>query len=430
MSREIYRRSVGPHLARIGYDGGIAPNDIQNLINLQRYYEQQKDFIKLLYCPALTGNKIRVSGANSYISKGYDIASSNDLSQSTAVNQPYVGCNIALNENLTLKAGVASTGSKTLTLANSLSFTSADNWSLIMVIRPNYSDGAIFINSSSYINWFSGAVYIFQSSGALIRTNTPLKKGKFNVIEFGFLNGTAKIFINGVSCNVTSFTNGGITFDRLNFGQSTGGFDGDIAFAGIFSKRFTDIDSVETNSVLSTVFKDVPCVPIISKHFSTSNVEATCSNNNSTTIPEANNATTWQTGAAGWAYLGSDISKGIIYGKVYNKAARNIIVANPPEGYHVATEAELTALAALGADALRLIGSDYWTTATGKNITGFSAIGGAYRNTDGSWNAEKSCVTFWCADSDKVLKLTDNSDIAQIVAATANEGHYIRLVKN
>ena len=63
MSREIYKRSVAPHLARAKYDSGIyfdsfTEKRIQDYIRLMNYYEQHKDNIKLFYFPALTGNKI------------------------------------------------------------------------------------------------------------------------------------------------------------------------------------------------------------------------------------------------------------------------------------------------------------------------------------------------------------------------------------
>ena len=128
MSREIYRRSVGPHLARIAYDGGTETRDVQALIAIQRYYEERKDTIKLRYFPALTGNKSRVSGANSYISKGYDIgALKNDAVQSTALNQPYLGGNIAPTEKLCAKNP---NGGGAYLTHQTISFGTSDEWSV------------------------------------------------------------------------------------------------------------------------------------------------------------------------------------------------------------------------------------------------------------------------------------------------------------
>ena len=135
MSREIYRRSVGPHLDRVRYDGGTVPLDIQALIAIQRYYEERKDSIKLLYFPALTGNKIRVSGANNYISKGYDISpNSNDATQSTAVNQPYLGGNIAPNERYSLKNPNAGSNYMTHPI---ISFANGSNFSITTILNWN-----------------------------------------------------------------------------------------------------------------------------------------------------------------------------------------------------------------------------------------------------------------------------------------------------
>ena len=112
----------------------------------------------------------------------------------------------------------------------------------------------------------------------------------------------------------------------------------------------------------------------------------------------------WTPGTAAWCYP-KDATPSDVYlgGKLYNKAARNVIIANPPAGYHVATEAELTALAALGGNALKYAGTDYWATTGGTNTTGFTALGLASRKADGSFNTYKNTASFWCADSDRPL---------------------------
>lgn len=83
MSREIYKRAIAPHNQRVSYDNGIPTDKMQDAIRLMNYYEQHKDNIKLLYFPALFGNKIRTSGNLQFVSKGY---SANSIEQELGPN--------------------------------------------------------------------------------------------------------------------------------------------------------------------------------------------------------------------------------------------------------------------------------------------------------------------------------------------------------
>ena len=163
---------------------------------------------------------------------------------------------------------------------------------------------------------------------------------------------------------------------------------------------------------------------------STSNFDAAASTNG-TVISNVTDNTAWATGAAAWAYQNNDPALGAIYNKLYNKAARDIIIANPPAGWHVATEAELTTLSANGGNALKHVGNDYWNTTGGTNTTGFTAIGSGSRNADGTFSTVKSYAGIWCADSDKVMKIYHDNNTAEVVSvASVNEGYSIRLVKD
>ena len=178
---------------------------------------------------------------------------------------------------------------------------------------------------------------------------------------------------------------------------------------------------------LRTKYPEIESVLINTKYFSSSNFEAVCSTNG-IFITDANLTATWATGASGWCYH-TDAIIGSIFGKMYNKAARDVIIANPPSGWHVATESELTSLVAGGANALKMSGTNYWTTANGTNTTGLTVLGGGSRNADGTFNSLNSATKIWCADSDKCLLINDDNTCS-IAAITANEGAYIRLVKN
>ena len=70
MSRKLYKR-VAPHNQRVTADGGVATNNMSDLLLLQRSNEELKDYLKVAFCPELYGNKIRTSGINNFITKGY-----------------------------------------------------------------------------------------------------------------------------------------------------------------------------------------------------------------------------------------------------------------------------------------------------------------------------------------------------------------------
>lgn len=138
---------------------------------------------------------------------------------------------------------------------------------------------------------------------------------------------------------------------------------------------------------------------------------------------------------AGWASHSNSLDYQAIFGKMFSGYAKKVIVtdiaATSGWGYHVSTEAELTALAALGGNALKAEGTNYWATTGGTNTTGLTLLGGGSRSeTDGAFSTIKETVAIWCADSDKVLLLNHDDNTATIVAADPASGAYIRLIKD
>jgi uncharacterized protein (TIGR02145 family) len=208
-------------------------------------------------------------------------------------------------------------------------------------------------------------------------------------------------------------------------------FLGNLSFLLIQSGELTAPQVASLHTFLRTKYPEIESVVINTQEWSTRNLEAF------RVIPQVSATASWVAGTSAWCYNNGNVTpdtakpdNGAIYGKLYNKAARDVILTQGPVGWHVATEAELTAIAALGGNALKFAGTDYWTTAGGTNATGFTALGGGSRNADGSFNDVKNTASFWCADSDKVLKVYHDSNIAEIIAADPKEGHSIRLIKN
>lgn len=135
-----------------------------------------------------------------------------------------------------------------------------------------------------------------------------------------------------------------------------------------------------------------------------------------------------------WCYYNNDSQIGSWAGKLYNGAARDVLVADIATegdwGYHLSTKAEWTALLTNEEVTLKKEGTDYWLTTGGTNTTSFTALGGASRLANGTFGTIKNYVAFWCADTDEVVKIYHDGTAAEIVAADLDEGAYIRFVKD
>ena len=478
MSREIYRRSVGPHLDRVRYDGGTVPLDIQALIAIQRYYEERKDSIKLLYFPALTGNKIRVSGANNFISKGYDISpNANDATQSTAVNQPYLSGNIAPNEKLCAKNPNQPTNG--FLVHKAITFGNTDPWSVTTVINWNghiptssydvesYATGSwpaairILNNSINRINIVTiGSVGPESMTDAGSSSIALGKNTIFTMVADG--SGGLKMYFNGfLTYNFASSTNRTVV-DFSVFGAIAGKLYAHI----IRSQALTPTEVAAEYNLLRSYYPEIESVQIGTQTWATSNYEAVCTPQG-TLIPEVQSATTWATsqtlydnaynaagGAGGgtaaiyagvkaaamWSHYNNDPAIGAVYGKILNGFARRLMnmdlgyynTNNPttPWGWIVSLKSQLQTLVGFGGNALKVAGSVYMNDANGVNSTGFTALGQGKRNSDGTFSNLKAISTFWTQDTNEVLQLNSSDNTATIVSANEVEGHAIRLTKS
>lgn len=113
-------------------------------------------------------------------------------------------------------------------------------------------------------------------------------------------------------------------------------------------------------------------------------------------IPEITSVMLWSSVTSGaWCWYSNDsIKYAAIYGKLYNWYAVNDPRGLAPEGWHVPTDAEWSALSlSLGDDLvaggqLKESGTSHWTTPnTGAtNSSGFTGLPGGYRNNLGSFS--------------------------------------------
>lgn len=381
------------------------------------------------------GGKFRDSGANRFWTKIYSFVTTNDATQTTSTLQPYITGNIAPTERIGLKNP---NGGSVYMTHPTISFAANEAWSVTTVANWNGdlassyfcgdgSSNAIGVKIGAGAN--SNVLGIINTPNSLSTIRTDTYIGKNPIYSFIYNRVNIAFYVNGVQRQIINnqFT---IVLSKLIEGLTSGNnFDGSIFAHIIRAQALTATQVAAEANFLRTLYPEIPSVTIGSKVIATSNFEVVASSNG-TLITDGNVQTTWASNAAAYWCHHTDIATGAIYGKLYNKQARDIIIANPPPGWHVATKAELTTLAANGGNALKKDGITYWTTTGGTNSTGFTAIGGASRNADGTFNTIKNTATFWCADSDEVLQLNHNDNTATIVATTSAKGHSIRLVKD
>lgn len=420
-------------------DGGTVSNygDIQKIVQMLRNSGRFKN-VKLLWYGG-AGVKLRTSGVNSYVSKAYSVQlPANDLAQTTELSQPWQSGNIAPNEKpclLNPQSGVRTIEHPAINFANNVA------WSVTTMVNWNGTNEpyAFYVGTKLQygllLRLFTNVVAIREYTSGAYKSGTKSTSsliGKNSVISFTCDNaGNLSYYFNGVFQETLSGVDTQVAFyNIMKYGASLN-YYGKYYYHLIQSGALSASQVAAEYNTLRALIPEIETVLIGSKYVASSNLDVVCSANG-TVIADGTLTANWTPGTAAWCYP-KDATPSDVYlgGKLYNKAARNVIIANPPAGYHVATEAELTAIAALGANTLKLADTTYWATTGGTNTTGFTALGIASRKADGSFNTYKNTASFWCADSDKVLVLSHDSNTAAVGSvASVNDGHSIRLIKD
>ena len=124
-------------------------------------------------------------------------------------------------------------------------------------------------------------------------------------------------------------------------------------------------------------------------------------------IPEAKTSEQWEKAAAegqpAWCYYAMDSTNEDIYGKLYNWYAVNDTRGITPKGWHVPSDAEWQILIDfLGGESfaggkMKETGTAHWKSPnTGaNNKSGFSAVSGGLRYSDGEYNDIGDDAYFW-----------------------------------
>ena len=200
----------------------------------------------------------------------------------------------------------------------------------------------------------------------------------------------------------------------------------------IQSGSLTATQVAAEHTLLRSIYPEIPSVVIGSQEWAVDNFRAVATPLG-TVIPNVTDAAAWAAlTTPAWCSYNNDPANDAVFGKIFNGYAKNLLYADMVTAgfeWKVSTKAQLQAIAALGGDALRLAGTGYWNTDRGDNSTGFTALGGAMRNADGTFATLKDSATFWAGDTTEALTIAHNSDTVTVAASDLKAGHSIRLTK-
>jgi len=361
-----------------------------------------------------------------------------DLTQTTANSQPYLGkINPSEPQHLQNQNGDVRFMSHT-----AISFAANEKWAYETIVKWNGTSTAgsvIFGNgvaaqSICYITT-AGALFFRNQSGASSQSGVlfPQYIGKsisLHLVALG--NGSLLVYINKVLSATLSIATD-ITFIRFMAGSASANAE----FYGLGYELAIIPDALSADRIayrsalLRSIFPEIPTVRIAGMDIACRALDIVCTPAGNL-IPNVTDNAAWAAlTTPAWCHHTNDVALGTVYGKAYNGYARTTLVtdlASSGFGYHVATKEELTTLMESGL-AIKAMGTNYWTTANGTNITGATLLGGASRNTDGTFATIKGSVMFWCADADECLTLLDNGTIS-IDAKDLKTGAYILLIKD
>ena len=162
-------------------------------------------------------------------------------------------------------------------------------------------------------------------------------------------------------------------------------------------------------------------------------------------IPHVSNATDWEnlTTGAYCYYMNDSTTYAAVYGKLYNWYAVNDPRGLAPEGWHIPTYIEWeSTISCLGGittagGPLKEMGTTNWTAPnTGAtNLSGFSALPGGFRSSNGSYDFIGDFGSYWTASEDDVdeawnYSFYNNNDDILRVPSTKVFGLSVRCVRD
>jgi len=158
---------------------------------------------------------------------------------------------------------------------------------------------------------------------------------------------------------------------------------------------------------------------------------------NGDAIPNITSAQGWRDaedqGLGAWCYYDNDLNVGRTSGKLYNKFALLDPRGIGPDGYHLPSVSEWNTLVAYAGGGSSFAASEKLRSTSfsgGTNETGFSAVPGGYRNTQGTFFSKYSEFRFWLLDGNENRTIQSSSPYISSGTAAPAHGFSARLIKD
>lgn len=433
-----------PYRSRVLADSGVI-SDLEKLTKL--YIENLKLLDNTVFLwDGSAGIKTRTSGVNTYATKLYDMSAGNrDAAQATEVNQPHTSGFIAPNEQRKIKGLTSETGTKGFT-GSDIQIASSGAFTLAIAVKWNYprTSSRIYLSTTNYIELTASAITLRGDSGNVLTCSHNFRVGLTEILTFEYSNGSGLIRVNGVE-KTTTATSGAVTFGSLFLNQTSYNFDGEICKLQIANIRFSASQIQNLYNFTRLQHPEIEGINIGNQHWATSNYEGIVTGDG-TVIPEVQDNAAWAAlTTPAWCYHNNDPLNGAVYGKEYNGYSGDVISANPPQGWRVATDADYAQLAnylgglSIAGGKMKKEGLAYFNSPnTGAtNESGFSAIGNGRRSgVDGSFIGLKSESAFWASRTSgdnmyRIILSSVNPILASLDAPLSKKwGQAIRLIRN
>jgi uncharacterized protein (TIGR02145 family) len=212
------------------------------------------------------------------------------------------------------------------------------------------------------------------------------------------------------------------------------------------------INTVCPTTTTTTTTEAISSVLIGDQRWSLRNLEE-ITYANGDVIPEVQDPAVWAARTTGaWCYYENNTANGVEYGKLYNYYA----VVDPrglaPVGWHIPSNTEWqdlfnftdpgsgggTIFPNTAASALKETGTTHWSSpnSDATNTTGFTALGGGFRDPTGSFFLLNNLGAFWCTEENSPTEgrsfymTSDDGTGTDNPNTTKQFGLSVRIIKN
>ncbi len=216
----------------------------------------------------------------------------------------------------------------------------------------------------------------------------------------------------------------------------------------LFAFTLIAIISCSSDESINTKYSNRPSIPITSNEIQIGNQIWMTKNlnvsryRNGDIIPHVQDASQWsQLTTGAWCYYQNNSAFGTVYGKLYNWQAVNDPRGIAPLGWHVASDAEFTALSTfLGGEAIaggKLKATTLWNNPNigATNSSNFSALPGGWRDSNGDFGYSQDygfwwCSTLWGFGYSYERQLSFNNTLLYRTNNDQRYGYSVRCIKN